>query len=81
MLTSLGKSSLVVDNGNVLFGQVGDGPVLDLPKVIGDLRDESWAVSSDSTMVYVLSLRKSCETITTPPSNSLMAAASESIDS
>jgi hypothetical protein len=41
MLTSLGKRLLVVNNGNVRLGQVDDLLVLDLPQVLGDLRDES----------------------------------------
>ena len=41
MLTSLGKRSLVVDNGNVLLGKVGNLLVLDFPKLLGDLRDKS----------------------------------------
>jgi hypothetical protein len=36
-LTSLGQLPLVVDNGNVLLGEVDDLVVLDLPKILGDL--------------------------------------------
>lgn len=40
-LTSLGESLLVVDDGDVLLGQVLDSLVLDLPQLLSDLRDES----------------------------------------
>jgi len=79
MLTSLGERSLVVDNGDVLLGQVGDSLVLDLPQVLGDLRDKSCMLVWDRGAEWSHS-RKSCETITTPPSNSLMAAANESME-
>lgn len=45
VLTSLGKRSLVVDNGNVLLCQVGDSLVLDLPQVVGDLRNKSYTLA------------------------------------
>ena len=79
VLTSLGKGSLVVDNGDVLLGQVSDRLVLDLPKVLGDLGNKSY-LSGLLRAVQTQNSRKSCETITTPPSNSLMATASESME-
>ena len=42
ILTVLHQQLLVVDDGDVLLRQVADLPVLDLPQLFGDLRDETW---------------------------------------
>ena len=41
ILTVLHQQLLVVDDGDVLLRQVADIPVLDLPQLLGDLRDET----------------------------------------
>ena len=41
VLTVLHQQLLVVYDGDVLLRQVADLPVLDLPQLLGDLRDET----------------------------------------
>lgn len=80
--TSFSKSLLVVNNRDVLLGKVDNLLVFHFPKVFSNLRNESCRQGISTEKVYERGrdIRKSWETITTPPSNSLMAAARASME-